>query len=66
MSDKSTKINFAPDALLHLWTMILVTLKLSGAIDWSWWVVLVPVWIAIGLFLVALLVLIAELIAGKK
>lgn len=38
-----------------LLTLIFVTLKLTGNIDWSWWWVLSPIWITlclIGLLLV--------------
>lgn len=30
-------------------TVIFVVLKLCGLIDWSWWWVLSPIWISIGL-----------------
>lgn len=39
-----------------LLTLIFITLKLTGYIDWSWWLVLLPSIISIGL-LVILLVL---------
>lgn len=30
-------------------TVVFVVLKLCGLIDWSWWWVLSPIWISIGL-----------------
>ena len=39
-------------------TVIFVVLKLCGLIDWSWWWVLSPVWISIGLFLVIILIVV--------
>jgi len=27
----------------------LIVLKLLGVIDWSWWIVLLPIWLAIDL-----------------
>lgn len=33
-------------------TLVLVVLKLTGSIDWSWWLVLLPEIIAFGLYFV--------------
>lgn len=43
---------------------ILVALKIAGVIDWSWWIVLMPLWVEIGL--VALVVLIIYVVAILK
>ena len=37
-------------------TIIFVVLKLTGVIDWSWWWVLSPLLIPIGLLIVVLIV----------
>lgn len=39
-----------------LLTIIFITLRLLGKIDWSWWWVLSPLWISAILFIVILLV----------
>lgn len=50
--------------------LILLTLKLTGAIAWSWWIITAPLWAPValmaiitiavaGLFLVAFLILLA-------
>lgn len=31
-----------------LLTIVFITLKLTGVIDWSWWWVLSPIWIGIA------------------
>ena len=33
-----------------LLTIVFITLKLLGKIDWSWWWVLSPLWISFALF----------------
>ena len=38
-----------------LLTLIFIVLKLIDKIDWSWWWVLSPLWIDIGLFIVIVL-----------
>jgi len=32
--------------------ILFITLKLTGVIDWSWWLVTIPLWFGIALFLV--------------
>lgn len=46
---------------LSLLTILFIALKLTGVIAWSWWWVLAPTWIGLGLFLIlAALVLAAH------
>jgi hypothetical protein len=40
-----------------LMTIMFITLKLLGKIDWSWWWVLSPIWIGAIVVLVSLIVL---------
>ena len=42
---------------LGLLAIVFITLKLVGAIDWSWWWVLLPLWGPIVLVLIVLVVL---------
>ena len=36
--------------------IVFIILKLVGVIEWSWWLVLIPVWIMIGFGFLALIV----------
>lgn len=46
-------------------TLIFITLKLTGYITWSWWGVLAPELIAIGLYvLIGLIILIGMTVKG--
>jgi hypothetical protein len=52
-------------------TIVFVVLKLVGAISWSWWWVLSPLWISFGLSIllligIALVVLIVAAFASSK
>ncbi len=52
-----------------LLTIVFITLKLTGFIDWSWWWVTAPVWIPAGIVLavVALVSVVAIFInTGKR
>ena len=37
-----------------LLTIVFITLKLCSVINWSWWWVLSPIWISLGLILLVL------------
>lgn len=52
MNKKGGGISF-----LGLLTVVFITLKLCGIITWSWWWVLSPLWISVGLGLVVWIVL---------
>jgi membrane protein YdbS with pleckstrin-like domain len=43
--------------ILEILTIIFVVLKLTGYIDWSWWLVTLPFWgsAALGLFILLIL-----------
>jgi len=47
-----------------LLTIVFITLKLTGFIDWSWWWVLSPIWISA--LLVVFILLIIAIIAYKN
>ena len=40
-----------------LLTLVFIVLKLCGVIAWSWWWVLAPLWIPVGLIILAVVVL---------
>lgn len=43
------------DLLIILLTILFVGLKLTNCIDWSWWWVLSPLWIAAGIGILILI-----------
>lgn len=40
----------------ELLTLVFIVLKLTGVISWSWWWVLSPIWISLGLAVVIFLI----------
>ena len=40
-------------SLLDILLVLFIVLKLTGNIDWSWWWVLSPLWVALGLGVLA-------------
>lgn len=48
--------------LISVLTLIFLVMKLTGLINWSWAWVLSPVWISVGLFVIAFAII---LIGGR-
>ena len=48
--------------LLGVLLVIFIVLKLVGVIDWSWWLVLIPLWISLGLFVLGFVIISAIII----
>lgn len=46
--------------------VVFIVLKLVGVIDWSWWWVLLPFWITLGLAILILLGMYCYYIWNKK
>ena len=65
MSKKNTKVVYKGLGLLNILTIIFVIAKICGAITWSWWLVLLPTIINVGLsILVWLVILVVITIAA--
>ena len=47
--------------ILGVLQIIFIVLKLVGVINWSWWLVLIPTWINLGLSLLLILILVIVL-----
>ena len=60
MSEESKSSGLGISAVLQI---VFLILKLTGLIDWSWWLVLVPLWVDIGF---SLLFIILALIIYKS
>ena len=48
---------------LRVMLLVLVSIKLIGIIDWSWWLVLVPIWANI---IIAVVVVGVHLFRGRR
>lgn len=52
--------------LFEVLTIVFVILKLTGVIAWSWWLVLLPEIIAVGIYVIMLILWLAFGIFGFK
>ena len=46
--------------------VVFIALKVAKVIDWSWWLVLIPPWIDIGIFLIIVIIAIILTIIVKR
>ena len=55
-------------SILGVVEIVFIILKLLGIINWSWWIVLIPLWIDLGVTLLAILIIIivAIIMANKR
>ena len=52
--------------ILGVVEIVFIILKLLGIINWSWWIVLIPLWIDLGITLLVILVIIVAIIIDNK
>ena len=65
MKEEKTKVVYKGIGFAHILTIIFVIAKIVGYINWSWWLVLLPSIISIGLsILVWLVIFVVLLIAA--
>jgi hypothetical protein len=65
MADKKVSVQVGPN-FFGLLTIVFITLKLTGYINWSWWWVLAPLWGSVALALVIMvIVLVVAFLMGK-
>ena len=58
MKNKKYNANNTGISVLGILLIIFVVLKLVGVVTWSWWVVLIPLWIEIGLLIIVIFVIV--------
>ena len=51
MSNKETKATYSGIGFTGLLQIAFIVLKLCNVINWSWWLVLAPIWIPLALVL---------------
>ena len=57
MKNKNYNASNTGVGILGVLLIIFIVLKLVGVVTWSWWIVLIPLWIEIGLLIIVILVI---------
>ena len=55
-------------SILGVVEIVFIILKLLGIINWSWWIVLIPLWIDLGvsLLIILIIIIVAIIMANKR
>lgn len=56
MANSSSSTSDGGIGFVGLLTIVFITLKLTGYIAWSWWWVLSPIWISLGVWVVIFII----------
>ena len=62
MNNDKTNVTYHGIGFADVLCLIFITLKLTHVIDWSWWIILAPIWATL---LIVIIVLTILFIAGK-
>ena len=46
--------------VLSILQIIFIVLKCAGLVDWSWWLVLTPLWINLGLIVILIIAILTD------
>lgn len=66
MSNKRNSSSSSGTGILGVVQIVFITLKLIGVIDWSWPIVLVPLWISLGILAIWLIILLICALLGRR
>ena len=62
MDNNKTNVTYHGIGFADALCLIFITLKLTHVVDWSWWIVLSPIWVTLLIVIVIVTIL---FIAGK-
>ena len=68
MNNEKITIDWNIDGILLILLILFIILKVTGVISWSWTIVLLPLWILLGIIVVAffLAIIVAIVVAIRK
>ena len=55
--NNNNNTSYAGLSFLDVLLVVFIALKIAKVIDWSWWLVLLPLWIQIGLVIIIIIVI---------
>ena len=62
MDNNKTNVTYHGIGFVDALCLVFIVLKLTHVIDWSWWIILAPIWATL---LIVIIVLTILFIAGK-
>lgn len=58
MKESNNNVTTGGITAIDVLQIVFIVLKLCGVIKWSWWLVLMPLWISLGIGVILLIILI--------
>ena len=55
--NNNNNTSYAGLSFLDVLLVVFIALKIAKVISWSWWLVLLPLWIQIGLIIIIMIVI---------
>lgn len=66
MKDNNNNVTTGGITAIDVLQIVFIVLKLCGVIKWSWWLVLMPLWISLGIGVILFIILVIYGIWLKK
>lgn len=66
MKENNNNVTTGGITAIDVLQIVFIVLKLCGVIKWSWWLVLMPIWISLGIGVILLIILVIYGIWLKK
>lgn len=66
MKDNNNNYTTGGITAIDVLQIVFIVLKLCGVIKWSWWLVLMPIWISLGIGVILIIILVIYGIWLKK
>ena len=58
MKDNNNNVTTGGITAIDVLQIVFIVLKLCGVIKWSWWLVLMPLWISLGIGVILFIILV--------
>lgn len=65
MDNDKTNVTYHGIGFVDVLCLIFITLKLTHVIDWSWWVVLAPIWMQIVILIILFVIILIYYLKEK-
>jgi hypothetical protein len=66
MKESNNNVTTGGITAIDVLQIVFIVLKLCGVIKWSWWLVLMPIWISLGIGVILFIILLIYGIWLKK
>ncbi len=66
MKEKETSNVYNGIGFFGLLQVVFIALKVAKVINWSWWLVFLPTWIELGVYLIVIIIIVIMTVIASK